>query len=204
MKNKIQSSIAKSDKTHIFEDISGANHKEIFIVDWKNINNGPIQWSTTLPTECNGSQIDKGASITNPNGINFTIDLFEENALPLKKGRQAKQCECLLFPTNYNKDSWVLLVELKYAEKQHTLPLYKQNLKEKAIENVIYFREKEILPTRKRVNVLVAFPNFDVDVYAPYIFDPSEIDDLLTEYNIKLRLSDRAQIVSETKLSLGV
>ncbi|MGL4852154.1 MAG: hypothetical protein ACRC3Z_05860 [Phocaeicola sp.] len=204
MKDKILSTVAKSAKNHHFDELTGANHKEIYIIDWKSSNDGPVQWSPTLPVQWNEDAIDRGALITNPNGIDFTIDLFDENALPLHKGRQAKQCECLLFPTNYELNSWVLLVELKYAKNQRTLASYKENLKEKAIENVNYFREKEIIPHSKRVNILVSFPNFDVEVYGPYIFDPSEVDNLLTEHNIKLRVSDRAKIVSETKIMLGV
>ena len=156
------------------------NGKVLYIVDWKDENNGGISFSDT----------DSGRAavrLLNPHEIFVCCDKFAENALPIKKGCFSQQCECVLFP---QED------ESKARNPQNNYP---GKMVEQIEATVEYFRNKGILEEDKIVYAIVSFPM--LDNYNAW-FDQNLIHDAWTEHQVVVRATNQALIYNKQMIRL--
>ena len=174
------------------------NGKVLYIVDWKDENNGGISFSDT----------DSGRAavrLLNPHEIFVCCDKFAENALPIKKGCFSQQCECVLFPQedSVERNNWVLFIETKYAKDESKARNPQNNYPGKMVEQieatVEYFRNKGILEEDKIVYAIVSFPM--LDNYNAW-FDQNLIHDAWTEHQVVERATNQALIYNKQMIRL--
>lgn len=161
----------------------------------------------------NRSDID--LTLTKPKGINAVhiknerkisvcFDGFDENALPTDEpGIYNSQCECVLFPEDYNGDYWVLFIEMKYANNLKAAFNeeydYPNSMVTQVIKTVQYFRDRQILDENKRVSAIVSFPNL-IEPFNSTIFRGDlSIEDILLKHKIRIRGTNKAAILSEKR-----
>ena len=196
MKNKI----AKFLPNH---NITSHSLQELFIADYKRINNGDVVLLEKAPTNI------KFVYIQNANKVAVCFDGFKDNALPLniKIGLHNRQCECVIFPESCNNDDWVLFIETKYANDR--LAAFKEtngypnSMVMQIIETVKYFRDNNIIDQNKKVHAIVSFPNL-VEEFNSTIFqgELSTID-ILKNHRILIRGTNNASIISEKRIKLN-
>lgn len=173
--------------------------ENIYVVDYKDLNRGDVTLFETQPTNI------KWVHLHNIRNISIVFDGFKENALPIEAGLYNRQCECVLFPESCNETDWILFIEAKYADNFEKAfdenADYPNCMINQIIETVRYFREKEIIPERKRVNAIVSFPNL-IEAFNSY-FCLDQIEDILLNHRILLRATNSALIKSEKRITLN-
>lgn len=179
-------------------DLSKSSSPNLYIVDYKDLNGGDVMLLENEPNDI------KFVHIENPPEIEIVFDGFKDNALPLGPGEHNSQCEGLLFPSSCGENDWILFVEAKYANnlqaalnKERDYPNCMIN---QISETVKYFRDKGIIPDKKRVHALVSFPNL-VEQFNGF-FSRNRINHLLFNERIVLRPTNKAKIISPKRIDL--
>ena len=167
----------------------------IYIVDFKGATGqGGIEFFDSAP-EYNSVRLD------NPNLTVVESVAFEENAFKIKKGTFAKQCECLLYPEESGDNSWVLLIEMKYADNEHNIQ--RESWHEKAVEQIRstvgFLKQKGVLSDGKKLNAIVSFPK--LDIFSSWL--TQYISNELRQDGIKARCTNKATIVNGEILMLA-
>lgn len=163
------------------------------------------------------------ASVVLNNAMSDTLtidsDSFPENALPEEEaGKQASQCECVIFPADGNEEDWVLFIETKYTDSEEVAKKEDVNYPKKMFSQikstVSYFRRKGIIDDNKRVHAIMSYPkllepfdgwNLPVEVEDEETGDVLQLttEDILTKYKIHLRPTNHAFIKSPKRIKLG-
>ena len=174
---------------------------DLYIADYKNNNGGDVLLLGIEPTDI------KYVKLSNSNQILVCFDGFKDNALPVKKGVQNQQCECVLFPDRCNDADWVLFVEAKYANDRaaafREIRGYPNKMTTQIIETVKYFRDKGIIAPDRKVWAIVSFPNL-VEEFDSTIFQGDlSIQDILLTHKIIIRGTNAAKIISENLIKLN-
>jgi hypothetical protein len=200
MREKIERLLPKDQ-----HEISEVNFEEIHVVDWTNTDNKcGVEVLASAPS-INSVHVDNSCRVP------VIFDAFGKNALPIKKGKYSRQCECVMFPST-NNNHWILFIETKYArDRDHAFRKeydYPWNMVSQIIETVNYFREKQIIEEKQKVHAIVAFPNLLEDDYHDDIFRALEesprlsVEKIKLRYNIIIRGGNCANIVSEKQIQL--
>ncbi len=202
MKSKIETQLPK-DKHNLCE----ISFEKIYVADWKNTDNTRgVEVSEEHPTiGC--------VCISNENKISIIFDGFGENALPVKKGTQCKQCECVLFPSS-NDNHWILFIETKYAEDT-VLAFRKESdypycMVSQIIDTIAYFRSKSIIEINRNVHAIVSFPNLKENYHEVFFAAlqeselPISVEDIRLKHKITIRACNTATVISEKRLRLPV
>ena len=176
------------------------NEPHLYIVDWKDYNNGKVEISDIESPEI------KAIHLINQNRIEILFDGFPENALPITKKKRSKQCECVVFPNNCDKEEWVLFIETKYARNlsiaQNRRINYPYQMVQQIKATVCYFRTKGIIATDKIVHAIISFPNL-IDNFNSWTFPiihegkEESVLDILQNDKIIIRATNNALIQDE-------
>ncbi len=188
---------------HSFEEV---DYAEIHVVDWKNIDNtrGIEIFNVTQ------SNI-KSVCIFNENKIKVAFDKFGENALPISKGVQAEQCECIAFPSGSNEKIWILAIETKYANNEDAAFRIKadQNYPQKMVSQIVstvdYLRAKSIIDEEQQVHAIISFPELVSDFNSTlfsYVKEEWSIENLIVNKKIRIKGCNSAKITSGKGIKL--
>lgn len=201
MRDKILEVLPK-DK-HTFHEVS---YSEIHIVDWKKYDN-----SRGIEV-FDEQQIDiNSVRLINNSRLAIVVDAFSENALPISRGEQASQCECIIFPASYRDNAWTLVIETKYADDEEAAFKIRkddENYPEKMISQIIstveYFREKNIIDKNRVVHAIISFPNliedFNSQLFSYVENEEWNADNLLLYKKIRIKGCNAAVIKSIKRL----
>ncbi len=209
MESKIRACFPpKAISKHIFHKVC---HPQIHIVDWKNFDKG-----IGRGVEIGGKKPEEIGSVClfNNSEIEVLIDAFGENALPIKKGHQAEQCECIIAPALYSSDNWILAVETKYAKdydaafkknENNDAPGYPQKMVSQIISTVEYLRNNGVIDRNKMVYAIVSFPKLVVDFNSElfsWVQEEWSIENLIRNHKIRIKGCNSANIVSSKRIKL--
>lgn len=186
-----------------FTNIQGS---PLYIRDMKAINGG------LATIDCTGCDV-AAVELQNPLLLTVDFDAFPNNALPLDIGKHEKQCECVLFPEGADEKEWVLFVETKYVNSLENAKKreygYPQLMVKQIKKTVAYFREKNILPSDKKVYAIVSYPTLEegFDSWCfPVKYDDGtteSVEDILFNDRIHIRATNCATIRSVKRIKLG-
>lgn len=193
--------IQKINKTIVEQRNGTINTENIYIIDFKNINNGIVEVLENQPEEgC--------VHLTNEHRINVYYIAFNENALKVETPEgQVKQCECVLFPETLNKNDWVLFIETKYANNHKSAFLGNIDHPNTSIKQIVstveYFRKKEIIPKDKKVFAIVAFPKI-IEPFSEAFLTRSELtlEEIAINHRILLRPTNKGLIKSSSRIKI--
>ncbi len=183
------------------------NYPEIHIVDWKDIDN-------TQGIKVYNEKQEEISSVClfNTKELSISIDAFEENAFPVSIGVQARQCECVSFPSNFDQNSWILAVETKYANNEEAAFRIREddeNYPEKMVSQIIstveYLRGKGIIEENRLVHAIISFPNLVSDFNSTlFSLVPADysIENLIVTKKIRIKGCNAATIISPKRIKL--
>lgn len=173
----------------------------IYIVDYKKLNNGDVVLLENEPDDI------KYVHLENGNKVSFYFDGFKDNALVIKTGEYSQQCECVLFPTDCNETDWVLFIECKYSYDLKTASDVKNGYPQKMISQIVdtvsFFRSKGILEAKRRATAIVSFPNLMEEFNSTFFSGEFTELDILKEHNILIRATNSAIIKSQKRITLN-
>lgn len=181
-------------------NIVSESSKELFVVDYKSINKGPVVILNIKPLEPH-------VFLNNGNSIPVFFDGFPDNAFIISPGNHCKQCECLIFPQSCNLTDWILVIETKYT---HNIEIaFKQNtdypncMIDQIISTVSFLRNQGVILKDKTVNAIVSFPTL-IDDFSAFFFTRTilSIEDILITHKIKIRATNSAIIKNDRKIQI--
>lgn len=194
----MKDSIEKKLSEHTIIESKAAN---IYIVDYKNLNNGEVTLLENMPNDI------KYVHLENNTEVAVYFDGFKDNALKITTGNYSQQCECVLFPTSCDETDWVLFIECKYTYDLKSATDVKNGYPQKMISQIIdtvsFFRNKGILKATKRATAIVSFPNLMEEFNSAFFTGELNVLDILIEYNILIRATNSAKIKSSKRISLN-
>ena len=193
--------IQKINEVIVEQRNSTINTENIYIIDYKNINNGVVEVLENQP--------EYGCvHLINENRVNVHYIAFNENALRVDTPEgQVKQCECVLFPTTLNENDWILFVETKYANNHNSAFLGNIDHPNTSIKQIIstveYFRNNEIIPKDKKVFAIVSFPKI-IEPFSEAFLTRSELtlEEIAINHKILLRPTNKGVIKSPRRIKL--
>lgn len=169
--------------------------EQIYVVDLKGATGaGEIQAYDAEPRH-------ESVLLNNVNQLPVKFVAFEENAFKIKKGKQAKQCECLFHPYVMPEDTWMLFIEMKYANNENNIQRDKWH--EKAVEQIRstvgFLKQKGVIAEGVKHNAIVAFPK--ISTFSAWL--TQYISNELKKDNIIARCTNKATIVDGKILILA-
>lgn len=193
--------IQKINKIIVEQRNGTINTENIYVIDYKNINNGIVEVLENQPKEgC--------VHLTNEHKVNVYYVAFDENALKVNTPEgQVKQCECVLFPTTLDENDWVLFIETKYANNHDSAFLgnidYPNTSIKQIVSTVEYFRKMEIIPIHKKVFAIVSFPKL-IEPYSEAFLTRSELtlEEIAIKHKILLRPTNKGIIKSPSRIKI--
>lgn len=200
MKNKIIHAVgSKAAAAHHFEE---TDQERLYIIDWKNINGGGVKLYDRPQKDSLGNAVS-GACIDNLHRIPLSVDLFGENALPLKKGKQSQQCECIVFPSTCDDSDWLLLIELKYVSPASTtFPLYIDKVKSQISATASYLCDKGVIESSKPKYGMFSLPTLMKEAYSAFVTSVINTAEYFEQCGIMLIATDKAEIVDNRNINL--
>jgi hypothetical protein len=115
----------------------------------------------------------------------ITTSIFGKQCFMDEQNKEIKHCECILYPTSSNLDTWVLFVELKDC-KPKNIAGYFTTAKTQIIQTVKLFRNRSLLEKDKKVHAIISFPRKKVDFHRN-IITQGERQQFLHQYKIIIR-----------------
>lgn len=198
MKERIDAHVAE-------HKIYPCSYPEIHVVDWKKFTNENLKVHDSVPINPKTGQPIHSVCLGNCNLLPVLVDAFGENALIYTKKKKSRQCECVVYPDNYQETDWTLFLEMKYAEDEtaafRTENNYPYNMIEQIKQTVQFFKAKNILPPDKEVYAIVSFPNL-LSSFNSSIFSIDTITNLRLDEGIIIRGTNRAEIDSSSEIRL--
>jgi hypothetical protein len=138
--------------------------------------------------------------VINPIKLHITASIFKPQCFIGDDGKDIKQCECVLYPTIYTKKTWILFVEIKDCKPKNA-STYHQDVKDKFIDNVQFFRTNGIIEQNKVVYAVASFPRKGkTNFYHQFIKD-SEAQFFRRHHKIKILGTNEITIKNEKSLS---
>lgn len=139
--------------------------------------------------------------LSNPNHTSVRLVAFEENAFIVRRGYFEKQCECVVHPEVALESSWMLFIEMKYANNEYNIERDKWHKKavEQIRSTVNFLKQKGAISPDKKLNAIVSFPKLSAfsSWLTQYIQNELEPD------NIIARCTNKATIVDDKILILA-
>ncbi|MDR0865543.1 MAG: hypothetical protein LBO74_11510 [Candidatus Symbiothrix sp.] len=190
MKNTLNSTFGIDKFNHI--DIES---NELHVVDYTERTNS----KRAVEVFCiKPSKIDS-LKISNPTKFPITTSIFKSQCFMGNDGKELKQCECILYPTTYTKDSLVLFIEIKDCKAKNIATHY-DNIKEKFIVNVKLFRDKGVLEDDKIVYAVASFPRSNKTVFHNQFITPPDIKDFRDNHKMIVMGTNNITIKDEKSI----
>ncbi|MDF2933422.1 MAG: uncharacterized protein K0R36_2753 [Chryseobacterium sp.] len=190
MKNKIDSVFDSSKFSH-----ESFITEKVYIADYteRTASLRSVEIHDTNPTD-----IDS-LIINNPTEIHISTSIFSPQCFIDDNGKEPKQCECIVTPTTLLPNSWILFIEIKDC-KPKNVSTYHKECKEKILENVKLFREKEILDDDKVVYAVVSFPRTGKTNFHNHLIKATEWKQIRDEHKIMIKGTNEITIKNEKSI----
>ena len=169
--------------------------ENIFIVDMKGATGAGGIEVYDAEQEC------ESLLLRNPDHTPVRLVAFEENAFVVRRGYFAKQCECVVHPETALENSWMLFIEMKYAQNEYIVE--RDEWHKKAVEQirstVNFLKQKGAISFEKKLNAIVSFPKLSAfsSWLTQYIQNELEPD------NIIARCTNTAMVIDNQILILA-
>lgn len=231
MQNKIR--VFFQDKEPVQANSGSLNSPEIYITDRTEEASGGIVIQRIPDYNI------KGVKIENPPLLDifhytfieysFKKEIIDENNRiigfpPVNSGDSYRHCECILFPHINNEESWILLIETKYARDLKAASKIQSDYPHSMIEQIIstaeYLRRHGIIPSTQKIDAIVSFPNLIIDYQSTlfkgkvYRENNNRIDvrkavsnqdmtitQIAKKYKIRIKAQNTVTVNNETRLS---
>lgn len=174
----------------------------LYVADYtEKTKNEPIKRGTELSDEVSRLSDIDFFTVNNQNNLMIEGIPFDNNSFTYPNGGIASQCECVIYPKNSNKDSWILFIELKYS---HITKNNKKNLnkaKKQLLNTKDYYKKKKIFNKNNTCYLLASLPMqtppfANVSLTQPYLLKMKK------EHNVIIRFQNSVEIIDDTKIKV--
>lgn len=156
-----------------------------------------IEVHNTLPAcPIDADRVMDCVVIQNTNQIEIDVNIFDNNQFKDEQGTDLRHCECCIFPTENNDQSWVVMLEIKDC-KPKNISSYKDDVIEQIVSATNIFRQKRIITTH-RIYGVVSIPKSKVSFNNTIFGMPPEYKSLKKQHKILFAASNMIEIKDNT------
>ncbi len=170
--------------------------KNLHVVDYtkQTASKKGVGWHSSKPPDINSFHIQNALE------MGICLGIFDDHLFKKEEEKDASHCECVLFPEEYDEqNSWILFLELKYGKfvRGHLSKAQKQ-----LFATLNYFREKNIIASKKLVYLIVSLPNRNKIPFESFLLTPSELKAYRKQYSVIFRGTNFVEIKNSKKLKV--
>lgn len=138
-------------------------------------------------------------NLNNPNRISTDFNIFDDHSFKDENNNDKEHCECCLFPTTNDNNTWVGFVEIKDCKSKNIVE-WKDKVKEQIINVVRLFINDHIID-KQRIYGIISFPRRNKVSFDQTIFDDyTEYKKLFKEERIHFIASNNVTIENERSI----
>jgi hypothetical protein len=190
MKNKLDAILPAAKIIH-----SEYSDSKIYVTDYTNRTNSERDIAVFNTNPDNMDVL----VLKNDTRLNITASIFGKQCFMDAQNNEIRHCECVLYPTITNSNTWILFVEIKDC-KPKNIASYIKSAKEQIIRTVELFRELNLLEKQKKVHAVITFPQKKTNFYH-HIIAPSESQKFLHQHKIIIRATNILSIKNDRSIA---
>lgn len=176
-------------------------NSSLYVADYtEKTKNDPIKRGTELFVASPPSDINY---FTVNNSCNLKIDgiPFDNNSFIYPNGNTASQCECVIYPSNSNKDSWILFIELKYSYKTKNNKKNLNKAKRQLFKTQYHYKSKGVFNKNNTCYLLASLPMqsppfANLSLSQPYLLA------MKRKHNVVIRFQNSVEIIDDKKIKV--
>lgn len=173
----------------------------LYVADYtEKTKNDPIKRGTELFVASPPSDINY---FTVNNSCNLKIDgiPFDNNSFIYPNGNTASQCECVIYPSNSNKDSWILFIELKYSYKTKNNKKNLNKAKRQLFKTQYHYKSNGVFNKNNTCYLLASLPMqsppfANLSLSQPYLLA------MKRKHNVVIRFQNSVEIIDDKKIKV--
>ena len=192
----IQERIKKHFPHHLTVEKKLTTEKSIYIADYSLATKGSR--NVELVDDLSQATIEH-FFLNNPLGVAITGLPFTQKSFKRPDGQFASQCECVIFPKDSDKESWICFVELKYSKKSTNNRGNLMKARRQLLRTQACYRCKQVIDKRNTCYLLASLP-LQREPFPHFTLTPSHLIDLKRRFNIVLRFKNSAEIINHKML----
>jgi len=186
------------------QDFPTLNAELTYIADYthQTQNVRGIEWHLSCPIDIDAFVVN------NTTQHDITFCAFKENTIKVRNEntgeiKEKSHCEGIIFPTINNRETWTVLLELKYPDNRNKLG---ENLKEarrQLLSTLNLFREQGILEPDRVVHLIYSAPKYSSKVpFENWSMTPQQLKEIRRSQKAIMRGVNTMQILSGEALKV--
>ena len=195
----IRTNIQKSFPNHLNSCTTTSN--SLYVADYtEETKNKPIKRGTELFVASPPSDINY---FTVNNSCNLKIDgiPFDNNSFIYTNGNTASQCECVIYPNNSNKDSWILFLELKYSYKKKNNKHNLNKARKQLFKTQYYYKSQGVFNKNNTCYLLASLP-MQRPPFAHISLTQPYLSAMKKRHNVVIRFQNSVEIINDKKINV--
>ena len=195
----IRTNIQKSFPNHLNSCTTTSN--SLYVADYtEETKNKPIKRGTELFVASPPSDINY---FTVNNSCNLKIDgiPFDNNSFIYTNGNTASQCECVIYPNNSNKDSWILFLELKYSYKKKNNKHNLNKARKQLFKTQYYYKSQGVFNKNNTCYLLASLP-MQRPPFAHISLTQPYLSAMKKRHNVVIRFQNSVEIIDDKKINV--
>lgn len=173
----------------------------LYVADYtEKTKNEPIKRGTELFEVSPPSDIDF-FTVNNQNNLMIEGIPFDNNSFTYPNGDIASQCECVIYPSNSNKDSWILFIELKYSNNSKKNKRNLNKAKRQLFKTQYHYKSKRVFDKNNTCYLLASLP-MQTPPFANSSFPPGYLAAMKKKHNVIIRFQNSVEIIDDRKIKV--
>lgn len=173
----------------------------LYVADYtEKTKNDPIKRGTELFEESPPSDIDF-FTVNNQNKLMIEGIPFDNNSFTYPNGNIASQCECVIYPNNSNRDSWILFLELKYSNKTKNNRYNLNKAKRQLFKTQYHYKSKKVFDKNNTCYLLASLP-MQTPPFVNSSFPPNYLLTMKKKHNVIIRFQNLVEIIDDKKIKV--
>ena len=173
----------------------------LYVADYtEKTKNDPIKRGTELFEVSPPSDI-VFFTVNNQNNLMIEGIPFDNNSFTYPNGNIASQCECVIYPNNSNKDSWILFIELKYSNKPKNNKNNLNKAKRQLFKTQYHYKSEGVFEKNNTCYLLASLPMQN----PPFVnssFPPGYLSAMKKKHNVIIRFQNSVEIIDDRKIKV--
>ncbi len=138
--------------------------------------------------------------IKNKHKISVDGIVFNNKSFVFPDGNPKSQCEVVLFPTNSDDNSWILLNELKYSSKSYNNIHNLLKAERQLLSTHEYYEERGVVGVSNTSYLIASMPQ-QAEPFRHFRISPHKLASLKKERNIILRFINTVEIIDNYRIN---
>ena len=140
-------------------------------------------------------------SLLNFANLQITGSVFNNSSFKRLDGSSLSQCECVVFPSISNHESWIFFAELKYSSRDYNNVNNLNKARRQLFKTQYYYKSKGIFTITNTCYLFASLP-MQSEPFPNITLEPSYLLDMKERHNIVIRFQNSATITDDKQINV--